>query len=198
MDGLIVFDSENMHPLSWLLHKQHRHVWCAYKDDERGHWLIYDWRLGLPNITCADAGFDLAAHYREQGFEVIEVERGEQDIGWGIMLNNCVGHTKMLMGIKSWALTPHQLYKHLTRQRWSFRQLAFVPGGGGGSRPAPPPPPPPPPAPPPKKAERKQTGNRTVAANRRGLAQTVANRPAGGNLGAPAPAATTTKTLLGQ
>jgi hypothetical protein len=55
------------------------------------------------------------------------------------MLNNCVGHTMVMLGIRAhFIFTPQQLWNHLTghtmldRFRKMFVQLSFVPGFGGG------------------------------------------------------------------
>tara|TARA_R110000822_G_scaffold38746_7_gene107127 strand:+ start:985 stop:1344 length:360 start_codon:yes stop_codon:yes gene_type:complete len=115
MDSIIVFQQANSHPLSWLLHRDLRHVWCAVIQDDM--WVSYDWRQGMPMMRAeAGADFDLAGHYRDQGYTVIETTRPDRPVFGPFVLNNCVGHTKLLMGIRSWALTPRQLYKHLMKR----------------------------------------------------------------------------------
>lgn len=145
MNGIVVFSPGNDHPMAWLLNNYHRHVWCAIRDDDRGYWISYNWHHGLPIVICeAEADFDLANYYRSEGMTVIEVERGNPILG-PIMMNNCVGHVKLMMGIRSWALTPYQLFRHLTKEKAMFERNIFsVPGFAGGSPAAPPPPPPPP------------------------------------------------------
>ena len=198
MNGIIVFQDANAHPLAWLLKPGFRHVWCAILDPERG-WTSYDWRMGLPIIRMEAApAYDLAQHYRQQGYTVLDIEVGTIPTYTPLTLNNCVGHTKLVMGVKSWAVTPHQLYKHLTKETtmWSrIRQLMTLPGFGGGSTPAPPPPPPPPPTPPKKTDEAVQqarTDEKRRARLRAGQAGTIKTPVTGvGD-------AMTTKTLLGQ
>jgi len=34
-----------------------------------------------------------------------------------MMLNNCVGLTKQVVGMRSWALTPHQLWRDIRRMQ---------------------------------------------------------------------------------
>lgn len=115
MDCLIAFGAANDHPLAGLLNKRHRHVWCALKT--KNGWVSYDWHQGVPVITamCAPE-FDLEAHLKDEGWEVIATTVGHAPTVGTFTLNNCVGHVKSVCAIRSWAWTPHQLYQHL-RQR---------------------------------------------------------------------------------
>lgn len=138
MDALVLFSSDNNHPMAWLLHKEHRHVWCAIRDTDRGHWVSYDWAQGIPTIRCeATADYDLKSHYEEQGLTVIETTVGLTPPHGPLQWNNCVGHVKTLLAIDSSALVPNGLYKHLTKERRSMfawlRTLSFAPGFGGGA-----------------------------------------------------------------
>tara|TARA_R110000765_G_scaffold302470_3_gene396692 strand:+ start:2237 stop:2728 length:492 start_codon:yes stop_codon:yes gene_type:complete len=161
-------------------------------------WLSYNWHKGLPIIRAeAAADFDLEAHYLSHGFEVISIERGDIPCMSFSILNNCVGHVKVVCAIKSWALTPYQLYNSLTRKKgltMKLKQLFTVPGFGG-SNPSPPPPPPPLP-PPPTKADPAVVQSREAEKRRlkqaRGLRSTIKTNKT------PMAAATTAdKTLLG-
>jgi len=198
MKCLVVFGAENAHPLAWLLSRSRRHVLCALQDTEQNMWLSYNWHKGLPIIRAeAAADFDLEAHYLSHGFEVISIERGDIPCMSFSILNNCVGHVKVVCAIKSWALTPYQLYNSLTRKKgltMKLKQLFTVPGFGG-SNPSPPPPPPPLP-PPPTKADPAVVQSREAEKRRlkqaRGLRSTIKTNKA------PMAAATTAdKTLLG-
>lgn len=198
MKCLVVFGSENAHPLAWLLNRSRRHVWCALRDTEQNMWLSYNWHKGLPIIRAeAAADFDLEAHYLSNGFEVLSIERGDIPCMSFSILNNCVGHVKVVCAIKSWALTPYQLYNSLTRKKgltMKLKQLFTVPGFGG-SNPSPPPPPPPLP-PPPTKADPAVVQSREAEKRRlkqaRGLRSTIKTNKT------PMAAATTAdKTLLG-
>jgi|TARA_R110000824_G_scaffold214694_4_gene400897 hypothetical protein len=200
MQCLIIFGAENAHPLAWMLSQDRRHVWCALQDTDRNAWVSYNWHKGLPIIQAeAAADYDLAAHYRDQGYTVVETERGTAPRLSPFILNNCVGHVKLVCGLRSRALTPHQLHRSLTCKRSSLRMrlkhLMMVPGFGGGSAPAPPPPPPPLP-PPPTKADPAVVKAREDSQRRlrqqRGLAGTIkADQNALGT------ATTADKTLLG-
>ena len=146
MDALVIFSSENNHPMSWLLHKERRHAWCAVRDTERGHWLSYDWAQGIPRMRCeAPSDFDLKSFYQEQGFEVVETMVGTTPPHGPLQWNNCVGHIKTILALNTYALVPNGLYKHLTRRSSSLfsfiRDLSFVPGFGGARSYAPLPPP---------------------------------------------------------
>jgi|TARA_R110000744_G_scaffold56058_2_gene118297 hypothetical protein len=198
MKCLVVFGAENAHPLAWLLSRSRRHVLCALQDTEQNMWLSYNWHKGLPIIRAeAAADFDLEAHYLSHGFEVISIERGDIPCMSFSILNNCVGHVKVVCAIKSWALTPYQLYNSLTRKKgltMKLKQLFTVPGFGG-SNPSPPPPPPPLP-PPPTKADPAVVQSREAEKRRlkqaRGLRSTIKTNKT------PMAAATTAdKTLLG-
>ena len=200
MKCLVVFGAENAHPLAWLLNRKRRHVWCALQDTEQNMWLSYNWHKGLPIIRAeAAADFDLEVHYLAQGFEVVSIERGDIPCMSFSILNNCVGHVKVVCAIKSWALTPYQLYRSLTPKKgltMKLKQLFTIPGFGGSS-PAPAPPPPPPPLPPPPtKADPAVVQSREAEQRRlkqaRGLRSTIRTNPA------PLAAADTAdKTLLG-
>jgi len=200
MQALLVFSPENCHPFAFLLNKQRRHVFVCLCTENA--WVMYDWRMGLPKIeSVAAVGFDLPSFYRDDGFEVLEIETGEH-IGYGpFMMNNCVGHAKMVIGCGSYALVPNGLYKHFTRgsamkKFFSYvKMLTVVPGFGGGSSPAPPPPPPPP-EPVAKKADKDvQTARREEMKLARIKAGQAGTNVTGGALDTST--ATTTKTMLG-
>tara|TARA_R110001599_G_scaffold248548_1_gene448493 strand:- start:1168 stop:1719 length:552 start_codon:yes stop_codon:yes gene_type:complete len=163
-----------------MLSRSRRHVWCALQDTEQNMWLSYNWHKGLPIIRAeAAADFDLKAHYLSNGFEVVSIERGDIPCMSFSILNNCVGHVKVVCAIKSWALTPYQLYRSLTPKKgfaMKLKQLFTVPGFGGPAAPVPPPPPPPLP-PPPTKADPAVVQSREAEQRRlkqaRGLRSTI-------------------------
>ena len=134
--ALVIFHPDNQHPLNWMLNKRHRHVWISILDVDRCTWVSYDWAQGNPLIQFdAVADYDLETYWRSHGCTVVVTETGDAK-PWGMwMLNNCVGHTKLILGIRSWAVTPHALYLSLTKQSlWDravewVRQCTLVPGG---------------------------------------------------------------------
>jgi len=204
MEMLVFFTPSNEHPFAWLLNEQHRHVWCAAQDLERGVWVSYDWKRGLPRIRVeAPYDYDLADHYARQGQDVVRIQRGSNEGVGPFMLNNCVSHTKMICGIRSFALTPRQLYRHLTEGSFTMRLLktlrsmTFLPGFGGGPSAPPPPPPPPPPPEPPKKSDPAVQQARSDEKKRAQLQAGAAGTIKTSSVGVTTPADTTTKTLLG-
>jgi hypothetical protein len=140
MKCLVIFGSENSHPLAWMLNRKHRHVWCALQDLERGVWVSYNWHRGLPIIQAeAAADYDLAAHYRDQGYSVVEIERGIEPRLFPFVMNNCVGHVKVICALRTFTVTPHWLYRSMTKRKrpMKFKQLFTVPGFGGSRSPGP-------------------------------------------------------------
>jgi len=117
MIALVVLSDCNDHPLAPLLRRGRRHVWAVVQDVERGHWLSYNFKRGVPQIRCeAAADFDMAQFYRNEGYEVIESEVCDAPSLFPFMLRTCVGLTKHILGIRSWSLTPHQLAQHLIKR----------------------------------------------------------------------------------
>ena len=197
MKCLVIFGAENAHPLAWMLSRKHRHVWCALQDVERGVWVSYNWHQGLPIIQVESAAdYDLAAHYRAQGFTVVEMERGTKPRLFPFVMNNCVGHVKVICALRTFTVTPEWLYRSMTKRKrpMKLKELFTVPGFGGGS-PAPPPPPPPLP-PPPTKANPAVVKARDDEQRRlkmqRGMAGTIKTGTSPLD-----PAQTANKTLLG-
>ncbi len=198
MKCLLIFGTENAHPLSWMLSRKHRHVWCALQDVGRGVWVSYNWHKGLPIIQVESAAdYDLAAHYRDQGYSVVEIERGIKPRLFPFVMNNCVGHVKIICALRTYTVTPQWLYRSMTKRTFAMRlkEMFTVPGFGGGSSPAPPPPPPPLP-PPPTKADPAVVKSREDEQRRlklqRGMAGT--DKTSRNALGT---ATTADKTLLG-
>jgi hypothetical protein len=113
--ALAVFHGFGDHPLSWLLHKDFRHVFVVLESE--GDWILIDGQTGLPTVKAvARADYDLAAFYRSEGLIVVEIERGRQTVRWPWALANCVGHSKAMLGIRApFCWTPRQLFKRLTR-----------------------------------------------------------------------------------
>ena len=134
VDCLVIFGVENEHPLAWLLNRERRHVWCAVKDTERNAWFSYNWHQGTPLIrTEALADYDLSEHYQRQGYTVVPISRGKAPVLSPVILNNCVGHVKVVAAIRSWAITPNQLHNSLTGKglTMKLKRLFTLPGFGG-------------------------------------------------------------------
>ena len=136
MKALVIFGKENSHPMAWLLNRDVRHVWCAVQRDDQ--WAGYDWHQGVPVIQyLAGPEYDLASHLRGEGWKVVETTVGEDPVLSPLILNSCVGHTKLVLGIRNWALTPHGLLKRLRpkmQHGWRGRICRYMslPGQGAG------------------------------------------------------------------
>jgi hypothetical protein len=196
MKCLLIFGAENAHPLAWLLNRKRRHVWCALQDTDRNMWVSYNWHQGVPVIQAeAAADYDLATHYRAQGFAVVEVERGTEPRLLPLVMNNCVGHVKVICALSTFAVTPHQLYRSMTKRKrpMKFKQLFTVPGFGGSPAPAPPPPPPPPPEKSAEEVRASEQEARRRAAGAKGRASTILTAPGVDDTGVGGK-----KTLLGE
>ena len=115
----LVFGSANSHPLAWLLNKRHRHVWCICADRDQQTWVSYNWAKGLPVLrTEASLDFDIAAHYEAQGFDVVRIPDADREAVQGpLVLNNCVGQAKSVLGIRGFSISPHQLYNQVVRRQ---------------------------------------------------------------------------------
>jgi len=117
-DALVIFEHNNLHPLSPLLKRGYRHVWCAVIDERAHSWIGHDLRLeGHVTTVLCEPDYPLAQYLRDQGKEVIAIERKARRTPGPFILNNCVGLTKSICGIRSAALTPWQLRQHLIKSR---------------------------------------------------------------------------------
>ena len=117
-DALVIFEHNNLHPLSFMLKRGYRHVWCAIIDERAHSWVGHDLRLeGHVTTVLCEPGYPLAQHLRDQGAEVIEITRTPRRALGPLILNNCVGLTKAICGIRSAAVTPWQLRQHLIKSR---------------------------------------------------------------------------------
>ena len=69
---------------------------------------------GVPSIeVVAPADFDLATYCRGRGGTVIETEQRDTAPHSLFAVSNCVGLVKAILCIRSAAITPYGLYKHL-------------------------------------------------------------------------------------
>lgn len=111
MRALVAFSGTSDHPLARLLKPGFRHVFCAVASN--GLWIEIDQGRGAPSFRyMAEETFDLADLYRKQGHVVIETTQGNA-LTWPLGLRTCVGTVKAALCIKSAALTPWGLYRHL-------------------------------------------------------------------------------------
>jgi hypothetical protein len=115
-DALVIFEHNNLHPLSHLLKRGYRHVWCAVIDERSHSWVGHDLRLsGHVTTVLCEPDYPLVQYLRDQGKEVISIKRNARRTLGPFILNNCVGLTKSICGIRSLALTPWQLRQQLIK-----------------------------------------------------------------------------------
>lgn len=117
VQALVVFhDAGADHPLSRFLKAGFRHCFVALKLG--AYWVTVDGRRGAPVLeVLAPSTFDLATHYRSHGLTVVETEQRKRPIRSPLVFANCVGLVKATLCIRSLALTPFQLYRHLIKER---------------------------------------------------------------------------------
>lgn len=116
--ALIVFTGELAHWLAPLLHPERRHCFAVIPAPSMtGTSVIVNLTMkGLVLWHADGEPEDLAPGYEAQGLEVVRVPyRPAERQLLPTVLNNCVGLTKQVIGIRSWALTPDQLYRHIRR-----------------------------------------------------------------------------------
>ena len=126
MQALVIFKDENYHWAGDWLRPGYRHVLCvvpAY-DGEDGC-VAFDVTIkGLQTVPLPGRPTDYIQDYENRGAEVLVVDyTPEKRPLFPMLLNNCVGLTKHMIGIRSWAVTPWQLHRHLTRgEQASWRE----------------------------------------------------------------------------
>lgn len=118
MKAIVVFHDriESRHPLAFLLRRGFWHCFCCVLSN--GLWIQIDGEEGVPVVRylCEDDEFDLVAHYRDQGCTVVETVQRAECLPSPLALRNCVGLVKATLCIRSWAITPYGLYKHLVNR----------------------------------------------------------------------------------
>ena len=116
MTALVVFHGFGQGALARLFGRPgFRH--CFVCVTQGGAWLRLDFRAGVPTLelVCA-AEFDLASFYRAAGLTVVATERRTPSVHLPLMLATCVGAVKKVLGLSApFVLTPHHLYRHLTK-----------------------------------------------------------------------------------
>ncbi len=112
MKALVVFFDPEDAKYQWLLKPGFRHVFCCINDER--DWIMIDGRNGRPVVQVVqDSMFDLKEYFEDEGYTVVEMERSDRPIRSPLVLTNCVGLVKIHLCIRSHALTPYQLYRHL-------------------------------------------------------------------------------------
>lgn len=91
---------------------------------------MVDARDGRPVFQALQgSGFDIAAFWREAGYTVVETVQGPP-LRSPFVAVNCVGLVKAALCIHApFAVTPHQLYRHLIGGRHETARLQLEPTG---------------------------------------------------------------------
>lgn len=120
VNAIVVFHDCDSHPFSRFLKKGFRHCFVCVKSHP--YWIRINY-LGSHLETQVDCEYDfnLVDYYREMGYTVVEtqrrINRGSEihPFSETLMISNCVGVAKIVLGINSFSWTPYQLYKELTQ-----------------------------------------------------------------------------------
>lgn len=116
MRALVVFHNNGTHPLSFLLKEGFKHVFVVVEVNR--YWISVDGKEGVLGIdTVVDTDYDLITFYEDHGFTVVETEQCEAPNLSPLSITSCVGLVKAVLSMRSMAITPWQLYKHLRRER---------------------------------------------------------------------------------
>lgn len=144
MKAVVAFDAKSPHYLAPLLQRGYWHVWCALFHEPSNLWIVHDsTRIG---IEIYPQTHDMLAAKLADAHEVFTLDaEPAAALKLPAMINTCVGHTKITLGLRSAAVTPYQLRQHLQRMAQPertpamsrffdfFRNLDLrLPGEGGG------------------------------------------------------------------
>ena len=115
MDAIIVFHDRGTGFLSRFLKPGFRHCFVVIRNGD--YWITVDGCEGVPLVQVTAPGdYDLAAFWREAGHTVIETEQRTTVPRSPFAIANCVGLSKAVLCVRSTAITPYGLYKHLRRK----------------------------------------------------------------------------------
>jgi hypothetical protein len=114
LKAIVVFHDVGTGWASRFLRPGFRHVFVAVEAD--GQWIRIDGMDGLVKVSIdAPADYDLAGYFRAEGYTVVETEQAAGPSGCPFAVANCVGLVKGVLAIRSFAITPYQLFKELSR-----------------------------------------------------------------------------------
>ena len=86
---------------------------CFVVIDDGSYWIQIDGKAGIPEIeVVTNSDYDLVSFYRGEGYRVVETYRRNRPMPH-LVLGDCVGVVKAVLGVHSWAVTPYGLYKRL-------------------------------------------------------------------------------------
>jgi hypothetical protein len=118
MVALVVFSREMDHWLGGRLHPDFKHVYCVVPTAHQHSTEINLTCVGIQTKTFDGTPMELQEEYN--GFsdtshtKLIQYDPAKRHL-LPHSLNNCVGLTKQLLGLTTWALTPYQLFKEVER-----------------------------------------------------------------------------------
>lgn len=111
MSNLVVFHDNGGHPLDFLLKKGFRHCFCVVASGN--YWIQVDATIGLPELNViAGTDYDLEQYYIDEGYTVVKAKK-DKPSPYPYLHNNCVGMIKSVLGLRTFAVTPYQLFKYL-------------------------------------------------------------------------------------
>jgi len=123
MKALIIFTPDNRHWAAPLLKRGFRHVYAVipspHQDGTSVEVDLTTDGIRIYPIPASPEEIALAFALQEtSGVEVVLTEyRPDQRHLLTFIGNTCVGLTKALVGIRSWAVTPYQLYEYLQKEQ---------------------------------------------------------------------------------
>jgi hypothetical protein len=137
MEALVVFSNENEHWMGGSLSPAFRHVYCVLPTAHQCSTEINLTLAGILTKTFAGDPVDLQAEYEAlpctSSTMLVEYDPTQRHL-MPYMVNNCVGLTKQLLGLNSWAVTPQQLHRHLILKKGRPMRINLTLAGfGGGS-----------------------------------------------------------------
>jgi len=127
MRAYVVFSEECQHWAARFLPGRFGHVSALIYDEATNIWLGLNFdRTGHRLSVFASGDVDVRRHVERQGMTVvaIDVDRDALHSRGPLIMNNCVGMTKAVCGLRSWAVTPTQLYHHCCRRSVGDHQCA--------------------------------------------------------------------------
>ena len=116
MNAVVVFLGEELvdNPAWYTRWLKPGFIHCLVLVESKGQWIKIEGQNGMVCIALAGSFNNVAKHYSNQGATVV-VTNVDVNLMFPLVERTCVGLTKAVLGIRSWALTPWQLYQHLTR-----------------------------------------------------------------------------------
>jgi hypothetical protein len=101
----------------------HKHVDCMVSQDP-GWWAYSNFGPGGLRLSATYGSTDdMAQAMTDAGGLVLvgDCEAPSQQLPF--IINSCVGYTKAVLGISSYAVTPSQLFRHLLRRGYQFADV---------------------------------------------------------------------------